>query len=251
MAHRHIVSRAVGGLLIAVGGGWLVTWGSIVAGAEPPASHPFWTLPTWLAVSAMIFGLLLLIVGETEWRPRRMARMAASPLDSLVVGGHHGGSIGALVGLFLLKPPEDFERSPLSGTLIVLTLYLSNHSSTQPLNLELRLRLTDGNRMVEASPAHYVETLSTLRTVYGWSPPPGQHESLDTGIIRLSPQETRRVEVPFMIAPFSMAVLEQALIDWDKVNGSEVRFHDHLSNTYKSEVLDWPRPRPPRPAATP
>lgn len=68
MARRHVLSRVVGGLLVATAAAWFVTWGSIVASAEPPMPRPFWIVPSFIATAALVLGVVLLAVGEADWQ---------------------------------------------------------------------------------------------------------------------------------------------------------------------------------------
>jgi hypothetical protein len=60
--------------LSALGVGWIVTWGVVVAGASKTDPRAFWILATWLAVSGLALGIILLVVGESEPEQRQKDR---------------------------------------------------------------------------------------------------------------------------------------------------------------------------------
>lgn len=43
---------------------WFVTWGAVVASADPPTSRPFWIAATWVAAALFVIGLGFVAVGE-------------------------------------------------------------------------------------------------------------------------------------------------------------------------------------------
>jgi hypothetical protein len=66
---RLTAFRVWGTALAALGGGWIVQWGSAVVGQASSEDKQFWIAPTWAATGALAVGVILLIVGEETAKP--------------------------------------------------------------------------------------------------------------------------------------------------------------------------------------